>query len=86
MLWPQGCASRSLRGWLNGWVTRRRFQDRSRGCIFGCEYEDSLEHYAHCKVVADFSNEFTRLAPEADRMADFLALAPSCSSATRATV
>ncbi len=38
----------------NGWCTGRRFQDSSAKCVFGCDSEDSIEHYCRCKVVREF--------------------------------
>jgi hypothetical protein len=39
---------------LNGWCTGRRFQQHHARCVFGCDAEDSLEHYCRCKLVWSF--------------------------------
>ena len=64
----------------NGWVTARRFQSRG-SCLFGCAAEDSIEHYARCKVVAGFFEKHAGVcpAPGGDKLAEFLGLARSSS-------
>ena len=77
-----------LRTWWNGWVTKRRMQDRSKGCIFGCTSEDSIEHYACCSTVREFGQRSLGLdspTPET-AMEDFLALTPTLSSVTKELV
>ena len=45
---PPFCIAAVLRTWLNGWSTKRRFQQKGQ-CVFGCDdAEDSIEHYACC--------------------------------------
>ena len=75
-----------LRTWWNGWVTKRRFQQRSRGCIFGCDYPDSIEHYAYCPVVAEFGSRFLGLGRAEDPVADFMVLSPRYTSADQAVL
>ena len=62
-----------LRTWFNGWCTGRRFQ-QVRSCIFGCEYEDSIEHYAKCPVVQDFGWSRLAIARSSSNLATFLLL------------
>ena len=55
-----------FRSWLNGWCTARRFQSRASTCLLGCnlpspDCEDSIEHYAHCRIVRCFASEVLRL-------------------------
>ena len=43
-----------LRTICNGWCTKRRFQN-SGGCSFGCGGgEDSIEHFAHCRLIREW--------------------------------
>ena len=49
---PRVCAA-LLRTWCNGWVTARRMQ-RVGQCVLGCPGEDSIEHYARCRIFNDF--------------------------------
>ena len=69
-----------IRTHWNGWTTARRFQQR-RGCIFGCTNgEDSIEHYACCRVVSEFSCcrlGLPRPSARTELLADFLVLQPS---------
>ena len=71
-----------IRSWWNGWATSRRFQNRAGLCIFGCQHEDSLEHYAHCGTVREFGCRSLALAPSPPEMAmaDFLVLIPRYSA------
>ena len=40
-----------LRSWTSGWCTKSRFQ-QCGSCRFGCgAAQDSIEHFAHCRVV-----------------------------------
>ena len=45
-----------LRTALNGWCTARRFQGTGM-CFLGCGGEDSVEHYAVCPEVVEFSKK-----------------------------
>ena len=48
----------------NGWTTARRFQKPSHHCLLGCDStaaEDSIEHYARCKVTGELCNKFVGL-------------------------
>ena len=48
---------------FNGWCTRRRFQNRVSGCLFGCAAdtsEDSIEHFVHCPKLFPFLDRFTK--------------------------
>ena len=66
----------------NGWVSARRMRSldgREGACIFGCraEAQDSIEHCAHCSVVAMFARRTLGLAPApsaARRLEHFLGL------------
>ena len=49
-----------VRTWYNGWCTGRRFQ-QSGTCIFGCQYEDSIEHYSRCPIVMNFGHRYLNL-------------------------
>ena len=68
-----------LRTWTNGWCTSRRFQ-KNGCCIFGCKQEDSIEHYARCKVVEDYAFRHMHIhrneggSEESSKMANFLLL------------
>ena len=53
---PPGVTAAILRTWFNGWCTRRRFQlKQDNKCMFGCDDEDSVEHYSCCKQVERWS-------------------------------
>ena len=71
---PPRAKAALLRTWWNGWVTERRFQRGSKGCVMGCCAEDSIEHYAHCPIIGDFSSRGLGLDRGANRIADFLVL------------
>ena len=60
-----------LRAGLNGWCTSRRFQGHGT-CRFGCQAEDSIEHYACCPAVRDFARR--RLNVEMGGLVGFLLL------------
>ena len=62
-----------LRSWFNGWCTGRRFQ-QPRSCIFGCSYEDSIEHYAWCPVVREFAWRRLAIPHSLSGIAEFLLL------------
>ena len=67
-----------LRTLWNGWPTKRRFQQYGP-CLFCCDatiQEDSIEHYACCKVMADFRRRFLGLrpAPNTSPIANFVVL------------
>ena len=70
-----------LRTHWNGWITARRMQRQGEAnanrCCFSCQERDSVEHYAHCQVVAAFAWSHLRLprpaTPQA-LLADFLVL------------
>ena len=71
-------AAAVLRTIFNGWTTDRRFQRRGH-CRFGCQdAEDSIEHYAACTFIRQFSQRFLGLPNvlEAvrDRVARFVSL------------
>ena len=72
---PPRVLAAMLRTWFNGWCTSRRFQ-RHGTCIFGCSCEDSIEHYAVCKVVAEFARRHLNLhhREATDKLADFILL------------
>ena len=62
----------------NGWTINFRFQ-RRRPCLFACGFgEDSLHHYAHCTVIADYAQRRLNLERPAagNRLDCFLALSP----------
>ena len=55
---PRVCAA-WLRTLWNGWVTKRRFQQRNSQCVLGCgRGEGSIEHYAHCRIIRNFRATF----------------------------
>ena len=64
----------------NGWLTRRRMAKRCNqlhSCIFGCDYDDSIEHYGRCPHVAQFAWSRLRISRCTDpphRLSDFLLL------------
>ena len=73
----------TLKALCDGWTTHARFQ-RRRPCLFGCGAgEDSLHHYAFCRVVGDFACRRLHLGmPAAEhRVETFLALSPIYSDA-----
>jgi hypothetical protein len=50
----------------NRWNTGRRWQKRKRSenqCLFGCDAEDSIEHYCHCGTTKLAMRKFLRLDP-----------------------
>ena len=65
----------------NGWVTDRRFQSTGP-CRFCQNFEDSLEHYAHCASIANWFQCYAGLAqtPAADRLEEFLCLSLGATS------
>jgi hypothetical protein len=75
-----------LRAMCNGWVTSRRFQGNGT-CCFGCVQEDSIEHYAFCKVFHRLSLRHLGLPtpPVERRLADFLCLDP-CTAGLQASL
>ena len=73
---PPRVVAAVLRTLLNGWATHRRFQQHG-DCCFGCQAEDSIEHYADCPVVWDFSYRalgILRPTSRQARLANFLML------------
>jgi len=49
----------------NGWTSARRFQKSSHHCLLCCTSpyaEDSIEHYAKCKVTGDLCTAFVGLS------------------------
>ena len=64
---PVRVANVLFRTLLNGWCTARRFQTHSSTCLFRCApgslegCHDSIEHYAHCPVVRQFSLHILKL-------------------------
>ena len=79
---PPRVVSAMLRTLLNGWCTKRRFQQGDSTCIFGCPLgSDSIEHYACCSRVWDFAWRVLALrAPDSrpQRMERFLLLSGAC--------
>jgi exonuclease III len=75
-----------LRALCNGWATSRRFQGNG-SCCFGCVQEDSIEHYAFCKVFHRLSLRHLGLPtpPVERRLADFLCLDP-CTAGLQASL
>ena len=77
LLAPPRVFAAVFRTYFNGWCTARRFQQAGT-CAFGCiDYEDSVEHYARCPVLARFGQKCLRLSyfPEPDqRRLDFFLL------------
>ena len=65
-----------IRTWFNGWCTARRFQRRDL-CIFGCQSQDSIEHYCCCPVVADFGRRHLNLEQGEHPLEQFLLLSGS---------
>ena len=59
------------RTWVNGWCTARRFQVKEADCLLGCKPTwaercyDSIEHYAHCPIIRQFSRESLDLPEDA---------------------
>lgn len=51
---PPRIAAQYWRMLCNGWCTGRRFQRKDSRCVFGCDAQDSLEHYCRCRVIWDF--------------------------------
>ena len=87
---PPRVQSACLRALLNGWATERRMQlshtRGARGCMFGCDAPDSIEHYANCRVVSDFSWArlgLRRMSSPSDRLAQFLLLDRKVASCDR---
>ena len=66
-LTPVRVAMVLFRTWFNGWCSARRFQVQSAPCLLGCSLEseggcqDSIEHYAHCRIVRAFAANRLRL-------------------------
>ena len=57
-----------IRTWHNAWCTRRRYQEGyGSRCIFGCgKGEDSIEHYACCGRIAEWSRRALGLPGEGE--------------------
>jgi hypothetical protein len=74
---PPRISAAVLRALCNGWTTSRRFQGNGT-CCFGCVQEDSIEHYAFCKVFHRLCFRHLGLPtpPAERRLADFLCLDP----------
>ena len=68
-----------VRTWYNGWCTGRRFQ-QSGTCIFGCQYEDSIEHYSRCPIVMNFGHRYLNLERGGHNLERFLLLDVSPTS------
>ena len=68
---PVRVANVLFRTWFNGWCTARRFQKTTSTCLFHCASgslpgcHDSIEDYAHCQVVRQFSLNTVNLPPNA---------------------
>ena len=61
---PPRVTSAVIRTALNGWCTARRFQIPHSRCMMGCPAEgaeDSIEHYASCRVIADTAHRWLHL-------------------------
>lgn len=82
---PPRVAAAVWRAQWNGWTTQRRMRTAPGAhglcsdCVFRCGrgQADSIEHYAHCPVVADFAGRRLRLpraATPRQRLACFLLL------------
>jgi hypothetical protein len=87
---PPRVVAALLRTLWNGWTTERRMQRAvhdGKGCIFGCEAADSIEHYASCSTVASFARRSLRLPhmpTPPEQLADFLILDVSNPEANKA--
>ena len=69
---PRVCTS-LLRTWCNGWVTARRMQ-RVGQCVLGCSGEDSIEHYARCRIFRNFGASKLQLEEGDGQLEGFLCL------------
>ena len=85
-----------FRALWNAWPTRRRLQGHGglQHCVFECaaDAQDSIEHYAYCRVLADLSLRelgLQRPANPQQRLPDFLGLldaAPGVEVQTRRAI
>ena len=77
---PPRVSAAWLRTLWNGWTTARRFQQGSSACLLGCgsriSNEDSIEHYADCRVFRRVAHTFLRLPAPAcgHALGDFVTL------------
>ena len=63
---PPRVAHAVWRTMWNGWTSARRFQQPSHHCHLCCNsgaMQDSIEHYAMCKVTGDLCTGFVGLSP-----------------------
>ena len=79
---PRVCAALLRTAW-NGWITGRRFQQHGITCIFGCQAEDSIEHYALCPAIHKLAaSKFGLPRPPSQQacLASFLGLEPRATT------
>ena len=67
-----------VRTWLNGWCTKRRFQQKG-ACLFCHLEEDSIEHFSCCRLVRKVGQRLTGIPQRVDDRLDFLLLDNSSS-------
>ena len=61
---PPRVMAATLRAATNGWITARRMQ-KAGVCVLACTgAEDSIEHYAHCKLFHQLCLQQLRIQPE----------------------